>query len=87
MTRKLLRQVAPTFFSVAAGVMPTDCPACGEPVYLADAAAPGKLVEVDCAVMGGRAPTATTAGSGVLHRIYCNAPARTAVALSSRGAR
>lgn len=87
MTRKLLRQVAPAFFPVPAGVMPTNCPACGEPIYLADTLAPGKLAEVDCAVLGGRAPTATNTGSGVLHRIYCNAPARTAIALSSRGAR
>lgn len=67
----------PTFFTIPAGVVATACPSCGETIYLADTLAPGKLVEVDTQVLGGRAPTSAAAGSGVLHRIYCSAPART----------
>lgn len=75
MTRTL-RMAPPTFFTIPAGTVPSACPSCGETVYLADTLAPGKLAEVDISVMGGRAPTEQHAGSGVLHRIYCTAPAR-----------
>lgn len=65
------RKLAPPFFTILPGTVATACPRCGESIYLAASTEhgvpAGRLVEVDCAVIGGHLPTAHRAGSGVKH--------------------
>lgn len=71
------RVTPPTFFPVPAGTPAERCSVCSEPVYRIEALdARGKRTDIDCAVVGGRAPSPTAGGLGVLHFIYCTAPAR-----------
>lgn len=77
MTSRAIRIAAPVFFTVPAGTVAQMCGKCAATVYPIEAASSKqKQMAIDCQVLGGRAPTAMAAGSGVSHWIYCTGPAR-----------
>ncbi len=79
MTSRVKQVVPPAFFTIPPGTEASECGACRATVYRIPAAAAGeKETLIDAQVMGGRAPTETKAGTGVLHFVYCSAPARQA---------
>lgn len=64
----------PKFYSVPAGTEAAHCRSgrCNAVIYFVESSkTPGKMVPIDCAVVGGITPTPLTAGSGILHPIVC----------------
>lgn len=70
----MAEQRAPMMYTVPAGTEAKQCRSglCQADIYFVDSLkTPGKKIPIDCSCIGGRAPTATDDGAGIIHHIIC----------------